>query len=223
MKSVLVIGIGRFGYHLIDQLCKAGDEILAVDSSEERLEPVLGMVTSSLIGDATNEAFIKSLGVENFDVCFVAIGDNFQNSLETTSLLKEAGAKVVVSRASREVHRKFLLRNGADKVVYPELEMAEWSAIRYSSENILDYIPLPGANSIFEVKLPAYWIGKKISDLDIRQKHNLNIVGIKKDGHLEMIIHPDLRLEEDMSLLIIGKDKDIQNCFHISTNRFRSN
>ena len=127
MKSVLVIGIGRFGYHLIDQLSKAGDEILAVDSSEERLEPVLGMVTSSLIGDATNEAFIKSLGVENFDVCFVAIGDNFQSSLETTSLLKECGAKYIVARASRSVQKKFLLATGADSVVFPEKQLAEWS------------------------------------------------------------------------------------------------
>ena len=157
MKSVLVIGIGRFGYHLIDQLSKAGDEILAVDSSEERLEPVLGMVTSSLIGDATNEAFIKSLGVENFDVCFVAIGDDFQASLETTSLLKECGAKLVVARAARSVQKKFLLANGADAVVFPEKQLAEWSAVRYCSADVVDYLDYPGDYSIFtnrETKVP---------------------------------------------------------------------
>ena len=138
MKSILVVGIGRFGYHLIDQLNKAGDEILAVDTSEERLEPVLGMVTSSLIGDATNEDFVKSLGVENFDVCFVAIGDEFQSSLEATSLLKECGAKYVVARASRSVHEKFLLRNGADSVIFPEKQLAEWSAVRYCSGDVVD-------------------------------------------------------------------------------------
>ncbi len=222
MKTFLVIGIGRFGRHLCRKLYDLGYEVMAVDKNENCINSVLDYTTDSMIGDSTNESFIRSLGVDNFDTCFVAIGDNFQNSLETTSLLKEAGAKVVVSRASREVHRKFLLRNGADKVVYPELEMAEWSAIRYSSQNILDYIPLPGANSIFEVQIPDHWVGKAISDLDIRHKYNLNIVGIKKDGNLEMIIHPSLRLEKNMSLLVIGKDKDIQNCFHISTNRFRS-
>jgi trk system potassium uptake protein TrkA len=223
MKTFLVIGIGRFGRHLCKKLYDLGYEVMAVDSREECINSVLDYTTDSMIGDSTNETFIRSLGVDSFDTCFVAIGDNFQNSLETTSLLKEAGAKVVVARASREVHRKFLLRNGADKVVYPELEMAEWSAIRYSSEHILDYIPLPGANSIFEVALPGTWIGKSISELHIRKQHNLNIVGIKKDGHLDMIIDPELRLEKGMSLLVIGKDKDIQNCFHISTDRFRSN
>ena len=140
MKSIIVIGIGRFGYHLIDQLNKAGDEILAVDTSEERLEPVMNMVTSSLIGDATNENFVKSLGVASFDVCFVAIGDNFQASLEATSLLKECGAKYVVARASRSVQQKFLLRNGADSVVFPERQLAEWSAIRYCSATVVDYL-----------------------------------------------------------------------------------
>ena len=136
MKNILVIGIGRFGYHLIDQLNKAGDQILAVDSSEERIEPVLGMVTSSLIGDATNETFVKSLGVENFDVCFVAIGDDFQASLETTSLLKECGAKYVVARAARSVQKKFLLANGANSVVFPEKQLAEWAAIRWCSGRV---------------------------------------------------------------------------------------
>ena len=138
MKSILVIGIGRFGYHLIDQLNKAGDEILAVDSSEERIEPVLGMVTSSLIGDTTKEEFVRTLGVANFDVCFVAIGDDFQSSLETTSLLKECGAKYVVARASRSVHEKFLLRNGADAVVCPETQLAEWAAIRWCSGRVVE-------------------------------------------------------------------------------------
>ena len=151
MKNILVIGIGRFGYHLIDQLNKAGDQILAVDASEERLEPVLGMVTSSLIGDATNETFVRSLGVENFDVCFVAIGDDFQASLETTSMLKECGAKYVVARAARSVQKKFLLANGADSVVFPEKQLAEWAAIRWCSGRVVDYLDYPGDFSIFEI------------------------------------------------------------------------
>lgn len=216
MKSVLVIGIGRFGYHLIDQLNKAGDEILAVDLSEERLEPVMNMVTSSLIGDSTNEAFVKSLGVESFDVCFVAIGDRFQASLETTSLLKECGAKYVVARASRSVHEKFLLRNGADSVIFPERQLAEWSAIRYCSGRVVDYLEYPGDYSIFEVKVPKEWIGKSLVDLGIRNKLHLNILSIRRKGEPILEFPADLVFEEGDTVTVFGADKDLKK--HLSIN-----
>jgi trk system potassium uptake protein TrkA len=170
MKSILVVGTGRFGYHLIKKLAEIGDEILAVDNCEKNLQPVLEYVTSSLIGDATDPEFISTIGVSNFDVCFVSIGDNFQSSLEATSLLKESGAKFVVSRASRQVHEKFLLRNGADAVVFPERFMADWSAVRYSSSRIQDYIDVPGEYSIFELKVPEKWVGKSIIELMDRRR-----------------------------------------------------
>lgn len=210
MKSVLVIGIGRFGYHLIEQLNKAGDEILAVDSSEERIEPVLDMVTSSLIGDATKPEFIKSLGIPNFDVCFVAIGDDFQSSLETTSLLKECGAKYVVARASRSVHEKFLLRNGADSVVFPEKQLAEWSAIRYSSARVVDYLDYPGDYSIFEIEVPGEWVGKSLVDLGIRRKFHLNVLSIKRDGKTLLEFPADLVFEKGDTVTVFGADKDIK-------------
>lgn len=216
MKSVLVIGIGRFGYHLIDQLNKAGDEIMAVDSSEERINPVLGMVTSSLIGDATDENFIKSLGVSTFDVCFVAIGDKFQSSLETTSLLKENGAKYVVARASRSVQEKFLLRNGADSVVFPERQLAEWSAIRYCSATVVDYLEYPGAYSIFEVKVPKAWIGKSLVDLGIRNKLHLNVLSIKRNNEPILEFPADLVFEEGDTVTVFGADKDIKKSFNIN-------
>ncbi len=216
MKSILVIGIGRFGYHLIDQLNKAGDEILAVDLSEERLEPVMNMVTSSLIGDSTNEAFVKSLGVESFDVCFVAIGDRFQASLETTSLLKECGAKYVVARASRSVHEKFLLRNGADSVIFPERQLAEWSAIRYCSGRVVDYLEYPGDYSIFEVKVPKEWIGKSLVDLGIRNKLHLNILSIRRKGEPILEFPADLVFEEGDTVTVFGADKDLKK--HLSIN-----
>ena len=142
MKSVLLIGLGRFGRHIAMKLDELHHEVMAVDLKENRVTAVLPYVGNAQIGDATNEDFLRSLGVRNFDVCIVAIGDNFQNSLETTSLLKELGAKMVVSRAARDVHAKFLLRNGADEVVYPEKQLASWTAIRYSSDHIFDYIEL---------------------------------------------------------------------------------
>ncbi|MBR4556865.1 MAG: TrkA family potassium uptake protein [Clostridiales bacterium] len=216
MKSILVIGIGRFGYHLIDQLNKAGDEILAVDTSEERLEPVMNMVTSSLIGDATNENFVKSLGVASFDVCFVAIGDNFQASLETTSLLKECGAKYVVARASRSVQQKFLLRNGADSVVFPERQLAEWSAIRYCSATVVDYLEYPGDFSIFEVKVPTAWIGKSLVDLGIRNKLHLNVLSIKRNNEPILEFPADFVFENGDTVTVFGADKDLKK--HLNLN-----
>ena len=216
MKSILVIGIGRFGYHLIDQLNKAGDEILAVDSSEERIEPVLGMVTSSLIGDTTKEEFVRTLGVENFDVCFVAIGDDFQSSLETTSLLKECGAKYVVARASRSVHEKFLLRNGADAVVFPEKQLAEWAAIRWCSGRVVDYLDFPGDYSIFEIKVPKEWIGKSLVDLGVRNKLHLNVLSIKRDGKAILEFPANFVFEEGDTVTIFGADKDIKKNLNIN-------
>ena len=216
MKSILVIGIGRFGYHLIDQLSKAGDEILAVDSSEERIEPVLGMVTSSLIGDTTKEEFVRTLGVANFDVCFVAIGDDFQSSLETTSLLKECGAKYVVARASRSVHEKFLLRNGADAVVFPEKQLAEWAAIRWCSGRVVDYLDFPGDYSIFEIKVPKEWIGKSLVDLGVRNKLHLNVLSIKRDGKAILEFPANFVFEEGDTVTIFGADKDIKKNLNIN-------
>ena len=216
MKSILVIGIGRFGYHLIDQLNKAGDEILAVDTSEERLEPVMNMVTSSLIGDATNENFVKSLGVASFDVCFVAIGDNFQASLEATSLLKECGAKYVVARASRSVQQKFLLRNGADSVVFPERQLAEWSAIRYCSATVVDYLEYPGDFSIFEVTVPTAWIGKSLVDLGIRNKLHLNVLSIKRNNEPILEFPADFVFENGDTVTVFGADKDLKK--HLNLN-----
>ena len=216
MKSLLVIGIGRFGYHLIDQLSKAGDEILAVDSSEERIEPILGMVTSSLIGDTTNESFVRSLGVENFDVCFVAIGDDFQASLETTSLLKECGARYVVARASRSVHEKFLLRNGADAVVFPEKQLAEWAAIRWCSGRVIDYLDYPGDFSIFEIEVPKSWIGKSLAELSIRNKLHLNVLSIRRDSKQIVEFPADFIFETGDTVTIFGADKDIKKSLNLN-------
>ena len=216
MKSILVIGIGRFGYHLIDQLSKAGDEILAVDSSEERIEPILGMVTSSLIGDTTNESFVRSLGVENFDVCFVAIGDDFQASLETTSLLKECGARYVVARASRSVHEKFLLRNGADAVVFPEKQLAEWAAIRWCSGRVMDYLDYPGDFSIFEIEVPKSWIGKSLAELSIRNKLHLNVLSIRRDSKQIVEFPADFIFETGDTVTIFGADKDIKKSLNLN-------
>ena len=215
MKNILLIGLGRFGKHIAMEMSNLGHEIMAVDNNEERVNAALPFVTNAQIGDSTNSEFLESLGVDNYDVCFVTIGGNFQNSLETTSLLKELGARLVVSRAERDVQEKFLLRNGADEVVYPEKQLAKWAAIRYSSDHILDYIELDSSHAIFEVPIPKTWIGRTIGQIDIRKKYSINIMGIKKNGELELTITPETILADGETMLVLGEYKDIQKCFRI--------
>ena len=215
MKSVLLLGLGRFGRNVAIQLNNLGHEVMGVDIDEEKVNEVMDIVTNAQIGDSTNEAFLRTLGVDEYDVCFVTISNDFQSSLETTCLLKELGAKFVVSRAERDGQEKFLLRNGADKVVYPEKQVAKWAAIRYSSNHILDYLELDEKHSIFEVSIPESWVGKSIVQLDVRRKYNLSIIGLKKDGTMIFMIKPDTILTEDMSLLVVGEDKAVQKCFRI--------
>ena len=215
MKSILLIGLGRFGRHIAKELNELGHQVMAIDSNEDRVNDVLSYVTNAQIGDSTSEYFLRSLGVGNFDVCIVTIGGNFQSSLETTSLLKELGAKLVVSRAERDVQAKFLLRNGADEVVYPEKQLAKWTAIRYSADHILDYIELDGDHAMFEVQIPKEWLNRTVGQLDIRKKYNINIMGIKKNGKLYLSITPDTVLMEGESMLVLGQYKDLQKCFHI--------
>ena len=215
MKSILLIGLGRFGRHIAVKLHELHHQVMAVYEIEERVNAVLPYVTNAQIGDSKNEEFLSSLGVRNFDVCIVAIGENFQSSLETTSLLKELGAKFVVARANRDVHAKFLLRNGADEIVYPEKQLANWTAIRYSSDHIFDYIELEGDNAIVEVSVPAGWVGKTVGVLDVRRKYGINLLATKKNHRLNTAITHETQLSADETLLVLGSQRDIQRCFHI--------
>lgn len=215
MKSMLLIGLGRFGRHIAIHLNQLGHQIMAVDNVEDRVEAVLPFVTNAQIGDSTNADFLESLGVRNYDVCIVAIGNDFQSSLETTSLLKELGARQVVSRAARDVQAKFLLRNGADEVVYPEKQLAKWTAIRYSADHILDYIELDEEHAIFEIPVPGEWENRTIGQIDIRKKYKINIMGIKKNGKLELSVSPDMKLEAGETMLVLGRSRDLQKCFRI--------
>ena len=215
MKNILLIGLGRFGRHIALQLNKLGHEVMAVDINEERVNESLTIVTNAQIGDSTNTEFLRSLGIGNFDVCIVTIGGNFQNSLETTSLLKELGAKLVVSRAERDVQAKFLLRNGADHIVYPEKQVAKWAAIRYTADHIFDYIEFDEQHAIFEVKVPEGWVGKSIGELNIRRKFGINILGIKHLGKTDVSITPDTVLSGEITILALGEYKALQKCFRI--------
>ncbi len=215
MKSVLIIGMGRFGRHAAMKLNELHHQVMAVDLEEERINTVLPYVTNAQIGDGTDEDFLVSLGIRNFDLCIVAIGDDFQSSLETTSLLKELGAKMVVARAARDVHAKFLLRNGADEVVYPERFVGNWTAIRFSSDNIFDYVELDDDYAVFEIAIPKSWQGKTIGELDIRKKYNISIMALKKDGVLDFNFSSETMLNEQETILVLGVMENIHRCFHI--------
>ena len=215
MKNILLIGAGRFGRHIAMQLSQLGHQVMAVDTNEERINDVLPFVTNAQIGDSTNEEFLRTLGIGNFDVCFVTISSNFQNSLETTSLLKELGAKSVVSRAERDVQAKFLLRNGANNVVYPEKQMAKWAAIRYSADHIFDYIEIDEQHAIFEVQVPKEWIGKSVGQLDVRRRFGINILGIKRARKTDVSVMSDTILSEDITILALGEYEALQKCFRI--------
>ena len=215
MKNILLIGLGRFGKHIAMQLNEMGHEIIAVDINEERVNRILPFVTNAQIGDSTDASFLESLGIGNFDICFVTIGGSFQNSLETTSLLKELGANLVISRAERDVQEKFLLRNGADRVVYPEKQVAKWASIRYADDHILDYMEVDASHAIFEVAIPDEWIGRSVGELDIRRRYNINILAVKKEREVSVTISVNTVLEADSTLLVLGDYKAIQKFFHI--------
>ena len=191
MKNILLIGVGRFGRHIAMHLNQLGHQVMAVDRNEERIDAVMPYVTNAQIGDSVNADFLRSLGVGNYDVCIVTIGSSFQDSLETA------------------------LRNGADQVVYPEKQMAKWTAIRYSSDHVFDYIEIDSQYAIFEVEIPENWIGKNVGQLDIRKKYGINILATRKYGKTDVAVSPETVLNGDATILVLGEYKAIQKCFRI--------
>ena len=212
MKSVLIVGAGQFGIHIAKQMIELRCEIMAVDSDEECINAILSYATNAQIGDSTNADFMNSLGIPDFDVCIVTISDSFQDSLETTSLLKELGARKVISRAQDDVQEKFLLRNGADETVYPEKQTAVRLAIKEASDDILDVFQLDRDINIYEVRVPKAWNNKTLTELDIRKKHNLNVIAVKTKEQL-VLPTPDMILNSEDAVLLLGNMKDIQKAF----------
>ncbi|HIT64589.1 MAG TPA: TrkA family potassium uptake protein [Candidatus Ventrimonas merdavium] len=209
MKSILIIGMGRFGRHLCKNLSQLGNEVMIVDEKEENLEELLPYVVSAKIGDCTNEAVLRSLGVDNFDLCFVCIGTNFQSSLEITSMVKELGGRYVVSKANRDIHAKFLLRNGADEVIYPDRDIAERLAVRYSANHVFDYIELTDEYSIYEIPPLPEWVGKSIREADIRNRYRISVLGTKVGGKAKVMPGAGYVVQKDEHLMVVGKKEDI--------------
>lgn len=209
MKSILVIGMGRFGRHLAKKMQELGNDVLIVDKDSAVIEQFSTLFTDAQIADCTNESALRALGVSHFDICFVAIGDDFQSSLVITALLKELKAKFVVAKAKQDIQADLLIRIGADEVVYPEREMAEKLAVRYNATNIFDYIELTKEYAIYEIPVPDAWVGKTILEINIRQKYKINIIAMKVNNDLKLLPGADYRFEETDHMVVIGKAADV--------------
>ncbi|MCD7827773.1 MAG: TrkA family potassium uptake protein [Clostridiales bacterium] len=211
MKNILIIGLGRFGKHLAEKFIELGDEVMVVDRDEDAVQSVMDMVTYAQIGDCKKETVLKSLGVNNFDLCFVCIGSDFQSSLEITALLKDFGAKYVISKAGRDIHAKFLLRNGADEIVYPEKDMAARIAVKFSSNHLVDYFEISADAAIYEILVPEGWVGKSIGNLNVRSKYKINILAVrKKDGELDSNPVPDRVFGNNEQMIVLGMWNDVK-------------
>ena len=207
MKSFLVVGLGRFGRHLTRSLIELGNEVMVVDQDEDLVARMANTATAACVGDCQDEQVLESLGVRNFDVCFVCVRDDFQCSLEVTSALKELGARYVVARADQEKQIKFLRKIGADFVIHTEMDMAARAAIRFSARNAFDYFELTPKFAVFEIETPVDWEGKTVLEMDVRRRYNVNILGVKAGDTVVPLLDPKYRFQADAHLIIAG-DKE---------------
>ncbi len=206
--TFLVIGLGRFGTNLALRLMDSGNEVMVIDSDEEAVNHMAPHVTQAKIGDCMDEEVLRSLDPASFDFCFVCISENFQSSLEITSLLKEMGAPMVVAKADRSLHARLLLKIGADEVVFPERDIAQRTAVRFSVNGALEYIELAPGYAIFELDVPDHWSGKTLIDLDIRKRWNVNVIGRKEEGAI-LPIDTAFVFAADTHILVAGRPDDI--------------
>lgn len=207
-STFLVIGLGRFGTSLALKLMDLGSEVMVIDTDEESVNRLAPHVTQAKIGDCMDEEVLRSLDPSSFDFCFVCISDNFQSSLEITSLLKEMGAPMVVSKADKDLHARLLLKIGADEVVFPERDMAARTAMRFSVNGALEYIELAPGYAIFELDVPDHWAGQTILDLDIRKKYNVNVIGRKENGAI-LPIDTGFVFAADTHIMVAGRPDDV--------------
>ncbi len=209
-KSFLIIGMGTFGHHLCRELANQNCEVMAVDAVAEAVEDVLHIVVSAKVGDCTNQEVLRSFGITDFDACFVCVSSDFKNSLQITSLLKELGARKIICKANDDIHKKFLLRNGADQVIYPEQEAAVSLAVSESSDDIFDCIPLTAEYSIYELKIPEAWVGMSIKDLSVRSQYHLIILALKTDTSVQPMPDAGHVFRADEHIMVMGLVEDVR-------------
>jgi len=209
MRSMLVIGLGRFGSNLAMKLSELGSEVFAVDKDPKLVGAVAPFVTGAQAGDCLKEEFLRELGVSDFDVCFVCIGVDFQSSMEIISLLKEAGARMVVAKTDRDMHAKFLTKSGADEVIFPERDMAQRTAVRYGAKGAFDCIELTPEYDIMDVEVPKNWIGKSLADINVRNQYNLSVIGCKRGDKIIPVTNAQEAFEPGEHLLIAGEKRSL--------------
>ncbi|MDD6183663.1 MAG: TrkA family potassium uptake protein [Lachnospiraceae bacterium] len=209
MKSILIIGMGIIGQYLAEKMQEMGNDVMIVDKDEELIQKLSPEFPDSFVGDCTDEGVLRSLGVNNFDYCFVVVGENFYDSLEITSILKELGAVHVVTKAKRKRQAEFLKKIGADEVFFPEFEIAEKLAVRYNATNIFDYIELTSEYSIFEIPIVPEWQGKSIEDINVRKSYNINIIAVKSGSSLNPSPGGNYIFQKDDHIVVIGKSSDV--------------
>ncbi len=209
MKSVLVIGTGRFGRHLAKKMQELGNEVMIADENRAAIEELASSFPDSRIGDCTNEGVLRSLGVETFDLCFVAVGEDLQSSLVITYLLKKLGARHIVAKAKQDIQADLLRKIGADEVVYPERDIAEKIAVRYNANNIFDYIQLNENYAIYEIPIVPEWTGRTIAEVEVRQRYRVNIIAVKKGMTLNPAPGPDTLFAANDHVIVIGKSTDV--------------
>lgn len=209
-KSILVIGMGRFGNHLAVKLLELGNAVMVVDKDDKIIQSVSSVIENVIVGDCTDENVVRALGIGNFDMCFVTIGKNFESSLIVTSLLKKLGAKYIVTKAGRDIQTDILKKIGADEVVYPERELAEKLAVKYNASSILDYIELSSDHAIYEIEIPADWVGKTIGEINVRRRYHVNILAVKNEGFVQPIPGADYKFHSGNQIVVIGKPADIK-------------
>ena len=210
MKNVLLIGLGRFGRHMAQKMADMNHQILVIDKDEHKVQEAMNYVTNAEIGDATDPALIASLGVKDFDLCVVTMSHDLQASLEITALLKENGAPFVLVRVSRDTHAHFLLACGADEIIYPEKQMADWAAVRYTGDHVYDYTRLSPDYAIYETEIPDSWIGHTVVDLGVRQRYRLNILALRRNGNVDPMFGPSSILQAGDRVILLGSDRDVQ-------------
>lgn len=209
MKSFLIIGMGRFGRKLAEDLQERGNEVMIVDRDEDTINELSAHFSNAFIGDCTNEDVLRSLGINNFDAIVVAMGADFQSSLEITALVKDLGGRHVVSKANKDIQAKFLLRNGADEVVYPDRDMAARLSVRLHARNIFDYVELSNGYAIVEIAVPRSWIGKSLRENDIRRRHGVNVLAIRSGGKLDPMPDADDVFREDDHVFVMGEESTL--------------
>lgn len=210
MKSILVIGAGKFGHYFCRCLAELKCEVMIADENEDKLSDMLSYVASAKVGDCTRRDVVESLGVDDFDEVVVCIPESFQNSLQVVDLVRECGAKKITAVASTEVQAKFLSKNGADEIVFPDKDRAERLAVAISDDAVFDFLNLSDGYAIYEILPPKRWIGQTVLSVDVRRKYNVNIIAVKTPtGHI-LLPTADYVFNANDHLMVFGKTQEIE-------------